>query len=45
MVHPVLEAVTNDVIERSKKTRDIDLARIDEAMQKGLIVLYWAAVI
>ena len=35
MVHPVLESVTNDVIERSKKTRSIYLARIDEAIGKG----------
>lgn len=35
MVHPVLESVTNDVIERSKKTRATYLARIDEAVQKG----------
>ncbi len=35
MVHPVLESVTNDVIERSKKTRSIYLARIDEAVGKG----------
>jgi len=35
MVHPVLESVTNDVIERSKKSRAIYLARIDEAVQKG----------
>ena len=35
MVHPVLEAVTNDVIERSKKTRSTYLARIDEAVGKG----------
>jgi phosphogluconate dehydratase len=35
MVHPVLETVTNDVIERSKKTRSTYLARIDEAVSKG----------
>lgn len=35
MVHPVLEAVTNDVIERSKKTRAVYLARIDEAVEQG----------
>ncbi len=35
MVHPVLESVTNDVIERSKKTRSVYLARIDEAVGKG----------
>lgn len=35
MVHPVLESVTNDVIERSKKTRAIYLARIDEAIEQG----------
>ncbi|WP_273150740.1 phosphogluconate dehydratase [Methylophaga thiooxydans] len=35
MVHPVLEAVTNDVIERSKKTRAVYLARIDEAIEQG----------
>jgi len=35
MVHPVLESVTNDVIERSKKTRAVYLARIDEAIEQG----------
>lgn len=35
MVHPVLEAVTNDVIERSKKSRAEYLSRIDEAAQQG----------
>jgi phosphogluconate dehydratase len=35
MVHPVLEAVTNDVIERSKKTRQTYLARIEDAMKQG----------
>ena len=35
MVHPVLEAVTKDVIERSRKTRGEYLARVDAAMEKG----------
>lgn len=32
MIHPVLESVTNDVIERSKETRGKYLARVEEAM-------------
>lgn len=35
MVHPVLEAVTNDIIERSKKSRATYLSRLDEALDKG----------
>ena len=35
MVHPVLEAVTNDVIERSKKSRATYLARVDAAAAEG----------
>lgn len=35
MIHPVLESVTNDVIERSKETRAAYLARIDAAAQSG----------
>jgi phosphogluconate dehydratase len=35
MVHPILESVTNDVIERSKKTRQAYLSRIDEAVSKA----------
>jgi phosphogluconate dehydratase len=35
MVHPILESVTNDVIERSKKTRQDYLARIDDAVSKA----------
>ncbi|EMR13450.1 phosphogluconate dehydratase [Methylophaga lonarensis MPL] len=34
MVHAVLDAVTKDVIERSKKTRETYLQRIDEAASK-----------
>lgn len=35
MVHPVLESVTNDVIERSRKSREIYLARVEDAMTQG----------
>ena len=35
MVHPVLEAVTNDIIKRSKETRSTYLARIDAAVIQG----------
>ncbi len=35
MVHPILEAVTNDVIERSKKSRATYLARVDAAVADG----------
>jgi phosphogluconate dehydratase len=35
MVHPVLEAVTNDIIDRSKESREKYLARIDAAVQEG----------
>ena len=35
MVHPVLEAVTNDIIERSRKSRAKYIARIDAAVQEG----------
>lgn len=35
MVHPVLDALTNEVIERSKKTRTAYLARVDEAAGQG----------
>ncbi|PCJ32536.1 MAG: phosphogluconate dehydratase [Moraxellaceae bacterium] len=35
MVHPVLEAVTNDIIERSRESRTKYLARIDAAVQNG----------
>ncbi len=35
MVHPVLEAVTNDIIERSRETRATYLARIDAAVEQG----------
>jgi phosphogluconate dehydratase len=35
MVHPVLEAVTKDVIERSRKTRQEYLDRVDAAIEKG----------
>ena len=35
MVHPVLESVTNDVIARSKETRQRYLARVDDALEKG----------
>ena len=32
MIHPVLKSVTNDVIKRSKKTRERYLSRVDDAM-------------
>jgi phosphogluconate dehydratase len=35
MVHPVLEAVTNEIIERSTESRAKYLARIDAAVQSG----------
>ncbi|MDH5357034.1 MAG: phosphogluconate dehydratase [Gammaproteobacteria bacterium] len=35
MVHPVLKAVTNEVIERSRESRAKYLARIDAAVQNG----------
>jgi phosphogluconate dehydratase len=35
MVHPVLEAVTKEVIERSRETRQEYLARVDAAISKG----------
>lgn len=35
MVHPVLEAVTNDVIKRSRESRAKYLARIDAAVETG----------
>jgi len=35
MVHPVLEAVTNDIIERSRVSRAAYLARIDAAVETG----------
>ena len=35
MTHPVLEAVTNEVIKRSRETRAIYLARIDAAVETG----------
>lgn len=35
MVHPVLESVTKDVIERSRKSREVYLARVDDAMTQG----------
>lgn len=35
MVHPVLEAVTNEIIDRSKESRAKYLARIDAAVQQG----------
>ena len=34
MVHAILDAVTKDVIERSKKTRESYLQRIDDAVSK-----------
>ena len=34
-MHPVLEKVTNEVIERSRETRAAYLARIDAAVKKG----------
>jgi len=36
MVHPVLESVTNDIIERSRETRATYLARIDAAVEQGV---------
>ena len=35
MIHPELQAVTNDVIERSKKSRATYLARVNDAMLEG----------
>ncbi len=35
MVHPVLESVTNEVIERSRKSRSTYLARVDDALTEG----------
>ncbi|HDY86260.1 hypothetical protein LCGC14_0542010, partial [marine sediment metagenome] len=35
MVHPVLETVTNDIIERSRVSRAAYLARIDAAVETG----------
>lgn len=35
MVHPVLDSLTNEVIERSKKTRTAYIARVDEAAGQG----------
>jgi len=35
MVHPVLEAVTNDIIKRSKNMRASYLARVDAAVEQG----------
>jgi len=35
MVHPVLEAVTNEIIERSRESRSQYLARIDAAVENG----------
>ncbi|AFJ03655.1 Phosphogluconate dehydratase [Methylophaga frappieri] len=35
MVHPVLDSLTNEVIERSKKHRSAYLARVNEAANKG----------
>lgn len=35
MVHPVLEAVTNDIIERSRVSRAAYLARVDAAVETG----------
>ncbi len=35
MVHPVLDSLTNEVIERSKKSRMAYLARVDEAASQG----------
>lgn len=35
MVHPVLDSLTNEVIERSKKSRKAYLARVDEAASQG----------
>ncbi len=35
MAHPVLEQVTHDIIERSKATRAIYLARVDAAVETG----------
>jgi phosphogluconate dehydratase len=35
MVHPVLESVTNEIIERSRESRANYLARIDAALQEG----------
>jgi phosphogluconate dehydratase len=35
MIHPVLEAVTNDIIERSRLGRAAYLARIDAAVEVG----------
>ena len=35
MVHPVLESLTNEVIERSKKSRAAYLARVNEAADNG----------
>ncbi|MDT8310647.1 MAG: phosphogluconate dehydratase [Methylophaga sp.] len=35
MVNPILDSLTNEVIERSKKSRNAYLARIDEAAGKG----------
>ena len=34
-MHPVLEKVTNEIIERSRKSRAAYLARIDAAVKKG----------
>ena len=35
MIHPELQAVTSDVIERSKKSREIYLTRVNDAMLEG----------
>lgn len=35
MVHPVIDALTNEIAERSQKSRSAYLARIDEAAGKG----------
>ena len=35
MIHPELRAVTNDVIERSQKSRATYLARVNDAMLEG----------
>ena len=35
MIHPELQEVTSDVIERSKKSREIYLTRVNDAMLEG----------
>jgi hypothetical protein len=44
-MHPVIEKVTQDIVDRSHKTRSAYLNYIDAIAKKALSVQEWVAVI